>query len=60
MEDKKIYCLKCKKHTENSESPVVKEINTRPSLTAKCKECGTSKHVFVKKSSPPPEEKKGE
>lgn len=51
MSDKQIYCLKCKKHTENEAAPVIKQINTRPSLTAKCKVCGTSKHVFVKKEA---------
>lgn len=48
---KNIYCLKCRDRTDNKEAPKVSNINGRPSLTAPCGKCGSSKYVFVKKAA---------
>jgi ribosomal protein L44E len=53
-QEKKVYCLKCKQHTENKDPSIV-TINDKPSLRATCGTCGKAKHVFVKKSYSLPE-----
>ena len=50
MEEKdypKIYCLRCKKHTENKSVEQVTTKNSRQMLKAKCSECGSNKTRFI-------------
>lgn len=45
-----MYCVKCRKKTENAEPPVmVVTRNNRNMLTTRCAVCGTKKNQFVKK-----------
>ena len=43
MENPKIYCLRCKKHTENDSVKQVTTANNRQMLKGKCAECGSIK-----------------
>ena len=47
MEHPKIYCLCCKKHTENDSVKQVTTTNNRQMLKGKCSECGSIKNRFV-------------
>ena len=47
MEHPKIYCLRCKKHTENDSVKQVTTANNRQMLKGKCAECGSIKNRFV-------------
>ena len=47
MEHPKIYCLRCKKHTENNSVEQVTTTNNRQMLKAKCSECGANKNRFI-------------
>lgn len=47
MEHPKIYCLRCKKHTENDSVKQVTMTNNRQMLKAKCSECGSNKNRFI-------------
>ena len=47
MEHPKIYCLRCKKHTENESVEQVTTTNNRQMLKAKCSECGSKKNRFI-------------
>ena len=47
MEYPKIYCLRCKKHTENKDVKQVTTANNRQMLKAKCSECGSTKTRFI-------------
>ena len=47
MENPKIYCLRCKKHTENDSVKQVTTANNRQMLKGKCAECGSIKNRFV-------------
>ena len=42
------YCLKCKKHTKNVNSKVIKTKNCRRMLLSKCIVCGSKKSRFMK------------
>ena len=45
----KIYCVKCRKNTENLNSKIFKTKNGRLIMQSKCAECGIKKSRFVKK-----------
>ena len=47
MENPKIYCLRCKKHTENDSVKQVTTANNKQMLKGKCAECGSIKNRFV-------------
>ena len=47
MEYPKIYCLRCKKHTDNESVEQVTAKNNRQMLKAKCSECGSNKTRFI-------------
>ena len=47
MEHPKIYCLRCKKHTDNNSVEEVTTTNNRQMLKAKCSECGSKKNRFI-------------
>ena len=47
MEYPKIYCLRCKKQTENESVEQVTTKNNRQMLKAKCSECGGNKTRFI-------------
>lgn len=47
MEHPKIYCLRCKKHTDNNSEEQVTTTNNRQMLKAKCSECGSKKNRFI-------------
>ena len=47
MKNPKIYCLRCKKHTENDSVKQVTTANNRQMLKGKCAECGSIKNRFV-------------
>ena len=44
----KIYCLKCKKDTENIDPKMVRTKNNRLIMQSKCPVCGIKKSRFVK------------
>ena len=44
----KIYCLKCRKDTENIDSKVSKTSNNRTLILSDCAKCGSKKSRFVK------------
>ena len=44
----KIYCVKCKKNTENLNSKIFKTKNGRLLMQSKCTDCGIKKSRFVK------------
>ena len=44
----KIYCVKCKKDTENIDPKMVKTKNNRLIMQSKCPVCGIKKTRFVK------------
>ena len=44
----KIYCVKCRRDTENIDPKMVKTKNNRLIMQAKCPVCGTKKSRFVK------------
>ena len=43
-----IYCVKCRRDTENIDPKMVKTKNNRLIMQAKCPVCGTKKSRFVK------------
>ena len=43
-----IYCLVCKKNTENKDAKMVKTKNNILMLTSKCSICGNKKSRFMK------------
>ena len=47
MEHPKIYCLRCKKHTDNKSVKQVPSSNNRQMLKGNCSECGTNKNRFI-------------
>lgn len=47
MEHPKIYCLRCKKHTDNKSVEQLTSSNNRQMLKGKCSECGTIKNRFI-------------
>ena len=44
----KIYCLKCKKDTENIDPKMVRTKNNRLIMQSKCSVCGIKKSRFIK------------
>ena len=44
----KIYCVKCRKDTENIDPKMVRTKNNRLIMQAKCPVCGIKKSRFVK------------
>ena len=44
----KIYCVKCRRDTENIDPKMVKTKNNRLIMQAKCPVCGIKKSRFVK------------
>ena len=44
----KIYCLRCKKDTENIDSKMVRTKNNRLLMQSKCSDCKNKKSRFVK------------
>ena len=44
----KTYCLKCKKHTGNIDSKIVRTNNNRILMQSKCSVCKNKKSRFVK------------
>ena len=44
----KIYCLKCKKDTENLDSKIFRTKNNRLIMQSKCSDCGNKKSRFIK------------
>ena len=44
----KIYCLKCRKDTENIDSKVSKTSNNRTLILSDCAKCGSKKSRFLK------------
>ena len=44
----KTYCLKCKEHTKNIDSKMLKTKNGRSMLSLKCAVCGSKKSRFMK------------
>ena len=44
----KTYCLKCKEHTKNIDSKMLKTKNGRSMLSLKCAVCGGKKSRFMK------------
>ena len=44
----KIYCLKCKKDTENLDSKIFRTKNNRLIMQPKCNDCGNKKSRFIK------------
>ena len=44
----KIYCLKCKKDTENLDSKIFRTKNNRLIMQSKCNDCRIKKSRFVK------------
>ena len=44
-----IYCLKCKKHTENKNEKIAQTRNNKFVLSANCIVCGSKKSRFIKK-----------
>ena len=47
MEHPKIYCLRCKKHTDNKSVKQVTSSNNRQTLKGNCSECGSNKNRFI-------------
>lgn len=43
-----IYCLICKKHTDDIDEKIVKTKNNRNMIKAKCRICGANKNKFTK------------
>ena len=44
----KIYCVKCRKDTENADPKMVRTKNNMVSMQAKCSVCGIKMSRFVK------------
>ena len=44
----KLYCLKCRKDTENINPKVSKTSNNRTMIISKCAKCGSRKSRFIK------------
>ena len=44
----KTYCVKCRKHTQNIESKMVRTKNNRLVMQSKYSVCGIKKSIFVK------------
>ena len=44
----KLYCLKCRKDTENIDSRVSNTSNRRKTILSKCSVCGSKKSRFIK------------
>ena len=44
----KIYCLKCKKDTENLDSKIFRTKNNRLIMQSKCNDCENKKSRFIK------------
>ena len=44
----KIYCVKCRKNTENLNSKIFKTKNSRLIMLSKCPACGIKKLRFMK------------
>ena len=44
-----IYCMKCRKDTENIDPKMVRTKNNRLIMQSKCPACGIKKSRFVKK-----------
>ena len=45
----KIYCLKCKKDTENLDSKIFRTKNNRLIMQSKCSDCRNKKSRFINK-----------
>ena len=45
----KLYCLKCKKHTENINQKVSSTSNGKMMMLSKCAICGSRKSKFINK-----------
>ena len=44
----KTYCIKCRRHTENTDPKMVRTKNNRLIMQSKCSVCGIQKSRFVK------------
>ena len=44
----KVYCVKCRKDTENLNSKILKTKNGRLLMQSKCTNCGVKKSRFIK------------
>ena len=47
--EKEIYCLVCKKYTENTNPKIVKNRQNRLMIQSNCANCGNKKYRFIKK-----------
>ena len=47
--EKEIYCLVCKKYTENTNPKIVKNRQNRLMIQPNCANCGNKKYRFIKK-----------
>ena len=45
----RIYCVNCRKNTENVDQKMVRTKNNRLIMQSKCSACGIKKSRFVKK-----------
>ena len=43
------YCLKCKKHTKNTDPQVSSTIDGKFMILSKCAKCGSKKSKFINK-----------
>ena len=43
-----IYCLKCKRNTENKDAKMIRTKNGKVILSSKCVVCGSKKSRFMK------------
>ena len=47
-----VYCLKCRKNTENINPSVSNTSNGRKTILSKCGICGSKKSIFIKNQEP--------
>ena len=46
--EKEIYCLVCKKYTENTNPKIVRNRQNRLMIQSNCANCGNKKYRFIK------------
>ena len=46
--EKEIYCLVCKKYTENTNPKIVRNRQNRLMIQSNCANCGNKKNRFIK------------
>lgn len=47
--DPKIWCMKCRGHSQSNNPKIAKTTNGRPVIYAKCGQCGSGKTKFISK-----------